>query len=56
MKVHSMKWENMLVNDATNKGLISKTHKAHTTQHQKKTPKKQTKNKHNSIKISIRPK
>ena len=36
MKVHSMKWEKMLLNDATNKGLISKTHKVHKTQHQKK--------------------
>ena len=43
MKVHSMKWEKMLLNDATNKGLISKTHKVHKTQHQKKK-KKPTKN------------
>ena len=43
-----MKWEKMLLNDATNKGLISKTHKVHKTQHQKK--KKKPTKKHNLIK------
>ena len=56
MKVHSMKWEKMLVNNATNKGLVSKTHKAHTTQHQKKKKKKKNTPKNHNKKISIRPK
>ena len=55
MKVHSMKWENMLVNDATNKGLISKTHKVHKTQHQKKK-KNPTKKTQLNQKIIIRSK
>ena len=37
----------MLVNNATNKGLVSKTHKAHTTQHQKKKKKKKQPKNHN---------